>query len=149
LRSSGLGPILGLGPERNCVLGKLDAVGWLPARRCNPTLGEELLIAYRCRAPHGDFRPLLQLEGRIGTPLLRSAKVVVMTTPARPKQGEPASDNRTLVELGPRLPHRRRDFGIVQQDLAKPVGVSRSTLHTIEHGGEGVRWEKVIAVAQA
>lgn len=72
-----------------------------------------------------------------------------MTNPTRKKQGKPASDNHTLVELGQRLAQRRRDFGIVQQDLAKTVGVSRSTLHTIGHGGEGVRWEKVIAVAQA
>ena len=35
----------------------------------------------------------------------------------------------------------------LQQDVAVAAGVSRSTLHTIEHGGAGVRWEKVIAVA--
>ncbi|WP_313550739.1 helix-turn-helix domain-containing protein [Corynebacterium sp.] len=72
-----------------------------------------------------------------------------MVNPTRNKQGKPASDNHTLVELGNELAQRRREYGIVQQDLAKTVGVSRSTLHTIEHGGEGVRWEKVIAVAQA
>lgn len=72
-----------------------------------------------------------------------------MTNPTRKKQGKPASDNQTLVKLGEQLAQRRRDYGIVQQDLAKTVGVSRSTLHTIEHGGEGVRFEKVIAVANA
>src|SRR5699024_64538 len=72
-----------------------------------------------------------------------------MSNPTRKKQGKPASDNHTLVELGQLLAQRRRDSGIVQQDLAKTVGVSRSTLHTIEHGGEGVRWEKVVAVAHA
>ena len=72
-----------------------------------------------------------------------------MSNPTRKKQGKPASDNDALVMLGEQLAQRRRDYGIVQQDLAKTVGVSRSTLHTIEHGGEGVRWEKVIAVANA
>ena len=42
---------------------------------------------------------------------------------------------------------RRRATGRLQQDVADAAGVSRSTLHTIEHGGAGVRWEKVIAVA--
>lgn len=32
--------------------------------------------------------------------------------------------------------------------MASAAGVSRSTLHTIEHGGTGVRWEKVVAVAE-
>ena len=36
---------------------------------------------------------------------------------------------------------------LLQQDVANKAGVSRSTLHTLEHGGSGVRWEKVIAVA--
>jgi len=33
--------------------------------------------------------------------------------------------------------------------LADAAGISRSTLHTIEHGGAGVRWEKIPAVAEA
>lgn len=32
--------------------------------------------------------------------------------------------------------------------MAEAAGVSRSTLHTIERGGTGVRWEKVLAVAE-
>jgi len=40
-------------------------------------------------------------------------------------------------------------LGIVQQQLADAAHISRSTLHTIEHGGAGVRWEKVTAVAEA
>ena len=44
---------------------------------------------------------------------------------------------------------RRRELGILQQELADKAGISRSTLHTIEHGGSGVRWEKVAAVAEA
>lgn len=40
-------------------------------------------------------------------------------------------------------------MGVLQQDLADQAGVSRSTLHTIEHGGTGVRWEKITAVASA
>ncbi|MFH0411018.1 helix-turn-helix domain-containing protein [Corynebacterium sp. L4756] len=72
-----------------------------------------------------------------------------MSNPTRKKLGKPASENEALVALGEQLAQRRRDYGIVQQDLAKTVGVSRSTLHTIEHGGEGVRWEKVVAVANA
>lgn len=54
----------------------------------------------------------------------------------RNKQGKPAGDNELIL-------------GIVQQQLADAAQVSRSTLHTIEHGGAGVRWEKVIAVAEA
>lgn len=67
----------------------------------------------------------------------------------RNKQGKPASDNPELVQLGAALAQRRRDAGRLQQEVASSAGVSRSTLHTIEHGGAGVRWEKVVAVAQA
>ncbi|MDY3128082.1 MAG: helix-turn-helix domain-containing protein [Corynebacterium sp.] len=69
------------------------------------------------------------------------------TNPTRKKQGKPASDNPTLLALGELLAARRRERGLVQAAVAESAGVSRSTLHTIEHGGEGVRWEKVIAVA--
>lgn len=65
----------------------------------------------------------------------------------RAKEGKPASDNPVLQALGAQLAQRRRDLGRLQQHVADEAGVSRSTLHTIEHGGEGVRWEKVIAVA--
>lgn len=51
--------------------------------------------------------------------------------------------------LGAQIAQRRRELGIVQQQLADAAQVSRSTLHTIEHGGAGVRWEKVTAVAEA
>ncbi|EFK55062.1 helix-turn-helix domain-containing protein [Corynebacterium genitalium ATCC 33030] len=67
----------------------------------------------------------------------------------RNKQGKPASDIPVLLELGAALAQRRRDAGRLQQEVATAAGVSRSTLHTIEHGGAGVRWEKVVAVAQA
>lgn len=66
----------------------------------------------------------------------------------RNKVGKPASNNPTLLALGEQLASRRREVGRVQQDVASAAGVSRSTLHTIEHGGEGVRWEKVAAVAE-
>lgn len=66
----------------------------------------------------------------------------------RKKVGKPASDNQTLLALGEQLASRRREVGRVQQDVASAAGVSRSTLHAIEHGGEGVRWEKVAAVAE-
>ena len=69
--------------------------------------------------------------------------------PTRHKQGKPASDNPVLLGLGEEISQRRRDLGIVQQEVAAKAGVSRSTLHTIEHGGAGVRWEKVVAVAAA
>lgn len=65
----------------------------------------------------------------------------------RAKGGKPASDNPVLQSLGAQLAQRRRDLGRLQQEVAEAAGVSRSTLHTIEHGGEGVRWEKVLAVA--
>lgn len=70
-------------------------------------------------------------------------------TPSAPrnKGGKPASDNPILQALGSQLAERRRESGMLQQDVATAAGVSRSTLHTIEHGGAGVRWEKVIAVA--
>ena len=66
----------------------------------------------------------------------------------RNKVGKPASNNPTLLALGEQLASQRRELGRVQQDVASAAGVSRSTLHTIEHGGEGVRWEKVAAVAE-
>lgn len=65
----------------------------------------------------------------------------------RKKLGKPASDNPVLQSLGGQLADRRRELGLLQQDVANKAGVSRSTLHTLEHGGSGVRWEKVIAVA--
>lgn len=65
----------------------------------------------------------------------------------RKKLGKPASDNPVLQSLGAQLADRRRELGLLQQDVANKAGVSRSTLHTLEHGGSGVRWEKVIAVA--
>lgn len=65
----------------------------------------------------------------------------------RHKQGKPASDDPELIALGEQIASRRRDTGRLQQEVADTAGVSRSTLHTIEHGGAGVRWEKVVAVA--
>lgn len=67
----------------------------------------------------------------------------------RNKQGKPAGDNPELIALGAALAERRRAQGVLQQALADAASVSRSTLHTIEHGGTGVRWEKVTAVADA
>ncbi|MTD97618.1 helix-turn-helix domain-containing protein [Corynebacterium guaraldiae] len=67
----------------------------------------------------------------------------------RHKPGKPAGDNPQLIALGEGFAQRRRELGILQQDLAGKAGISRSTLHTIEHGGSGVRWEKVVAVAEA
>lgn len=67
----------------------------------------------------------------------------------RHKEGKPASDDPALIEFGNQLAQRRRDTGRLQQEVADAAGVSRSTLHTIEHGGAGVRWEKVLAVASA
>lgn len=67
----------------------------------------------------------------------------------RNKPGKPAGDNPTLIAIGEQLAARRRELGIRQQDLAAEAGVSRSTLHTIEHGGTGVRFEKVVAVVEA
>ena len=71
------------------------------------------------------------------------------TSAPRKKSGKPAGDDPELIALGGQLAQRRRDLGRLQQDVATEAGVSRSTLHTIEHGGTGVRWEKVAAVAQA
>lgn len=67
----------------------------------------------------------------------------------RNKQGKPAGDNELILGLGAQIAQRRRELGIVQQQLADAAQVSRSTLHTIEHGRAGVRWEKVTAVAEA
>ncbi|MEO5304336.1 MULTISPECIES: helix-turn-helix domain-containing protein [Corynebacterium] len=67
----------------------------------------------------------------------------------RHKQGKPAGDNPQLIALGDVFAERRRELGILQQELAEKAGLSRSTLHTIEHGGSGVRWEKIAAVAEA
>ena len=50
------------------------------------------------------------------------------------------------VELEVSIPAQDR---ATAQQLADAAGVSRSTLHTIEHGGAGVRWEKITAVAEA
>ncbi|WP_201770382.1 helix-turn-helix domain-containing protein [Corynebacterium atypicum] len=67
----------------------------------------------------------------------------------RNKAGKPAGDVPELVALGGELAERRRAIGRLQQEVASAAGVSRSTLHSIEHGATGVRWEKVNAVAQA
>lgn len=67
----------------------------------------------------------------------------------RNKQGKPASDDPVLIALGEQISERRRSTGRLQQEVADAAGVSRSTLHTIEHGGAGVRWEKLVAVADA
>lgn len=67
----------------------------------------------------------------------------------RNKPGKPAGDVPELLALGEQLAARRRELGILQQDLAAAAGISRSTPHTIEHGGTGVRFEKIIAVARA
>lgn len=66
----------------------------------------------------------------------------------RNKSGKPGSDNPVLQGLGSQLAQQRRDLGRLQQEVADAAGVSRSTLHTIERGGTGVRWEKVLAVAE-
>lgn len=67
----------------------------------------------------------------------------------RNKAGKPASADPVLIELGQSLAAQRRADGRLQQEVAEAAGVSRSTLHTIEHGGAGVRFEKVVAVARA
>lgn len=71
------------------------------------------------------------------------------TSAPRKKTGKPAGDDPVLLALGQQLAERRREIGALQADIADKAGVSRSTLHTIEHGGTGVRWEKVAAVAHA
>ncbi|RSZ64344.1 XRE family transcriptional regulator [Corynebacterium hylobatis] len=71
------------------------------------------------------------------------------TSAPRKKTGKPAGDDPVLLALGQQLAERRREIGALQADIAERAGVSRSTLHTIEHGGTGVRWEKVSAVAHA
>ena len=78
---------------------------------------------------------------------LRDDQLGVFGDPA--VTGKPAGDDPVLLDLGARLAQRRRDIGALQADIAEKAGVSRSTLHTIEHGGTGVRWEKVAAVAHA
>lgn len=65
----------------------------------------------------------------------------------RNKPGKPASDDPHLIALGAQIAERRRAVGRTQRDVADAAGISRSTLHTIERGGTGVRWEKIIAVA--
>ncbi|MDY5784781.1 MULTISPECIES: helix-turn-helix transcriptional regulator [unclassified Corynebacterium] len=67
----------------------------------------------------------------------------------RNKAGKPASEDPILIALGEEVARTRREAGRLQQEVAEAAGVSRSTLHTIEHGGAGVRWEKVVAVATA
>lgn len=67
----------------------------------------------------------------------------------RNKTGRPASEDPVLLRLGEQIAETRRREGRLQQEVADAAGVSRSTLHTIEHGGAGVRWEKVVAVAAA
>lgn len=67
----------------------------------------------------------------------------------RNKSGKPASEDPVLLSLGEQIARARREAGRLQQEVAESAGVSRSTLHTIEHGGAGVRWEKVSAVAAA
>ncbi|WP_288832972.1 helix-turn-helix domain-containing protein [uncultured Corynebacterium sp.] len=67
----------------------------------------------------------------------------------RNKAGKPASEDPVLIALGEQIALTRRKAGRLQQEVADAAGVSRSTLHTIEHGGAGVRWEKVVAVARA
>lgn len=67
----------------------------------------------------------------------------------RNKAGKPASEDPVLIALGEQIALTRREAGRLQQEVADAAGVSRSTLHTIEHGGAGVRWEKVVAVARA
>ena len=67
----------------------------------------------------------------------------------RNKTGKPASEDPLLLQLGEQIARTRREAGRLQQEVADAAGVSRSTLHTIEHGGAGVRWEKVAAVASA
>ena len=57
-------------------------------------------------------------------------------------QGVPASEIAILYRINAQSER-------FEQALADAAGVSRSTLHTIEHGGTGVRWEKVAAVADA
>lgn len=72
-----------------------------------------------------------------------------MENRTRNKPGKPAGDNPQLLHLGEYLAQCRRERGILQKQLAEDAGVARSTLHTIEHGASGVRWEKVAAVAHA
>ena len=67
----------------------------------------------------------------------------------RNKAGKPASEDPVLIALGEQIALTRRETGRLQQEVADAAGVSRSTLHTIEHGGAGVRWEKVVDVARA
>lgn len=69
-----------------------------------------------------------------------------MAANPRRKTGKPAGDNPELLRLGEHLAERRRELGRLQKETADAAGVSRSTLHAIEHGSSGVRWEKVTAV---
>ncbi|MCF4005834.1 helix-turn-helix domain-containing protein [Corynebacterium uropygiale] len=69
-----------------------------------------------------------------------------MSGPRR-KAGKSAGNIPELLALGEQIAERRRSLGRLQNEVAESAGVSRSTLHTIEHGGSGVRWEKIAAVS--
>ena len=53
---------------------------------------------------------------------------------------------RTVAE---QVRDARKGAGLRQEELALAAGVSTRTLHSIEHGGEGVRMDKLLQVLEA
>jgi len=50
------------------------------------------------------------------------------------KFGEPTSDQAILEELGRRIARYRLNGNWTQSDLAREAGISKRTLHRVEHG---------------
>lgn len=57
-----------------------------------------------------------------------------------------ASDAATLKDLGARLARQRLDRNLSQDDLAREAGVSKRTLHRMEHGhsAQMTNWIRVL-----
>lgn len=57
-----------------------------------------------------------------------------------------SSDSAALAELGARLARHRLDRNLSQDDLAREAGVSKRTLHRMEHGHSAqlANWVRVL-----
>lgn len=56
---------------------------------------------------------------------------------------------RVAAELGTTLKTRRKQLGLDQSELSLVAGVSRRTIHAIEHGKPTVQLAALVAVLQA
>jgi y4mF family transcriptional regulator len=58
------------------------------------------------------------------------------------------AENGRVAQLAAAVAGRRRELGLLQSDLADLAGCSERFIHTVEHGKESLRLDKLLDVLE-